>query len=52
MRIACWVNNAHSEYVISIAYPMQQWLHKGASMLRYIYTACLEAEINFSAKLC
>jgi hypothetical protein len=30
MRIACWIpkgTNAHSEYVILIAFPQQQWLH-------------------------
>ena len=38
MRIACWVPNAtntHSECVIFIAFPLQQWLHERASMLRY-----------------
>jgi hypothetical protein len=37
MRIACWVpkaTNTHSEYVILIAFPLQQWLHKRASLLR------------------
>jgi len=28
--------NAHSEYVILIAFPLQQWLHE-----RYTYIACL-----------
>jgi len=31
MRIACWIRKAidtHSEYVILIAFPLQQWLHK------------------------
>jgi len=30
MRIACWINkdtDTHSEYVIIIAFPLQQWLH-------------------------
>jgi hypothetical protein len=30
-RIACWIptaTNAHSEFVIRIAFPTQQWLHK------------------------
>ena len=29
MRIACWIpkaKNTHSEYVIHIAFPRQQWL--------------------------
>ena len=39
MRIACWTPEAtstHSEYVILIAFPMQQCLHESALMLRYI----------------
>ena len=42
MRIECWIPKAtdtHSEYVIRIAFPLQQWLHERASMLRYTYTA-------------
>ena len=44
MRIACWkpkVTDTHSEYVILIALPLQQWLHERASVVRYAYTACL-----------
>ena len=44
MRIACWIpkaTNTHSEYVILIAFPLQQWLQERASMLRYTYTACI-----------
>ena len=33
--------NTHSEYVILIAFPLQQWLHEGTSMLRYTYSDCL-----------
>jgi hypothetical protein len=43
MRTACWITkatNAHSEYVILFALPLQQWLRERASMLLY-YTACL-----------
>ena len=42
--ITWWIRkskNTHSEYVIPIALPLQQWLHKRVSMLRYTYTACL-----------
>ena len=42
MRIACWIpksTNTHSEYVIIITFPPQQWLHKCAWML--FYSACL-----------
>jgi hypothetical protein len=35
------VTNTHSEYVIIIALPLQQLLHKRESMLRHTYTACL-----------
>jgi hypothetical protein len=31
----------HSEYVILIAFPQQQWLHNCTSMLCYTHTACL-----------
>jgi len=44
MRIACWLpkaTNTHTEYLIRIAFPLQQWLHKRASLLRYIYIACV-----------
>jgi len=44
MRFACWITKAtdtHLEYAIFIAFPLQQWLHERASMLRYTYTACL-----------
>jgi len=33
--------NTHSEYVILIAFPRQQWLHERASVLRYTYISCL-----------
>jgi len=41
MRFACWIPKAtktHSEYVILIAYPRQQWL---LEILRCTYVACL-----------
>jgi hypothetical protein len=34
MRVACWISqstNTHSEYVIRIAFPPQQWLRERAS---------------------
>jgi len=40
MRIACWIPKAtysQSEYVILIAYPLQQRSQERASMLRYTY---------------
>ena len=38
MRITCWIPKAtdtHSEYVIFIAFPLQQWLQERVSLLRY-----------------
>ena len=43
MRIAYWIlkaTNTHSEYVIIIAFPLQQWLYQRPSILRYTYMAC------------
>ena len=39
MCSACWIPqaiNTHSEYVIIVAFPLQQWLQERASMLRFI----------------
>jgi len=44
MRIAYWITKAtatHSEHVIRIAFPLQQWLNEHASFLRYTYTVSL-----------
>jgi hypothetical protein len=44
MRIACWLNEAthtRSEYVIHIVYPLQQWLHESASLLKVLCLSCL-----------
>jgi hypothetical protein len=44
MRLVCLTPKAtsiHSEYVLLTAFPLQQWLHECASMLRYTYSACL-----------
>jgi hypothetical protein len=41
--IACFIpksTKTHSEYVILIAFPPQQWSH-GDSSVRYTYIACL-----------
>ena len=43
IRIAYWIpkaTNTHSKYVIRIAFPLQKYLHKSASMLRHTYMAC------------
>ena len=45
MRIACWISKAidtHCEYVIIIAFPLQQWLSERAFFCQdYTYIACL-----------
>ena len=44
MRFACWIpkaTNTFSEYVMLIAFSLQQWLHESSSMLRYAYVVCL-----------
>ena len=35
------VTNTHLDYVILIAFRLQQWLHERASVLRCRYIACL-----------
>jgi len=43
IRIACWIRkatNTHAGCVILIAFPLQQYLHESASMLRYTYIVC------------
>jgi hypothetical protein len=45
MRFACWITkaaNTDSEYVILIAFPLQQCLPERASMLPYTYIVCLK----------
>ena len=44
MRIVCRVTKArdtHSEHVILIAFPLQQWLRLRVSLICYSYIACL-----------
>jgi hypothetical protein len=44
MRIGCWipkVTNTHSEYIILIDFPLQQWLRERASEFRYAYFVCI-----------
>ena len=43
MSIACWIpkaTNTHSQHVILIVLPLQQWLHERISVLRYTYIVC------------
>ena len=42
MRIACWIPKAtdtHSEYVIVMAFPLQEWLRERVPVFRYTYIA-------------
>jgi len=44
MRIEFWIpkaTNTHSEYVIIISLPLQQVLHEGPAVLRYMHAACV-----------
>ena len=51
MKIWCMriTSNTLSEYALLIAFPLQQWLHEGALVLRYTYVACLVIfhKVNF-----
>ena len=43
IRIACWIPKAtdtHSDYLIFIVFPRQQWLHERTSKLCHTYIAC------------
>jgi len=54
LRIACWIpkaKNTHSEYVTLIAFPLQQWLHKRAPLLRYTHIGCLVGDGNEERKI-
>ena len=51
-RISCWTpkaTNVHSESVIRIAFPLQQWFHGRTPMLRYTYIACLVVTVPGAA---
>jgi hypothetical protein len=44
MRISRWIpkaTNAHSQYIIVITFPLQQWLHESFTKLGYTHIACL-----------
>jgi len=44
MRFICWITktiDTHSEYVILIDFPRQQWLHERAKVLICTYIACV-----------
>ena len=51
-RFACWITEAtvtHSEYVLVIALPRQQWLHECVSVLRYTFVVCLSLTVHIVA---
>ena len=55
MCISCWLpkaTNTHSEHVIIISFPLQQWLHERASLLRYMYIASVGISIMQSSVWC
>jgi len=41
-------DTTHSEYVMIIVFPLQQWLHERVSLLRYTYTVCLVCNLKDS----
>jgi len=44
IHFSCWMPKAtgtHSEYILHISVPQQQWLHEHASVSHYMCTACL-----------
>jgi len=50
MRVALWIpkaTNTQSEYVILIDYPLQQWVHERASVLRCTQTTFFFLFSNF-----
>jgi hypothetical protein len=55
MRIAYWIpesTNTHTECVILIVFPLQQWLHESAAMLRYKYIADVVINCVPNSDLC
>jgi hypothetical protein len=54
-RATCWLpktTNTHSEYVIIIAFPLQQWLQERASLLLYTILQALFFFFYKSNKFC
>ena len=52
MCIACWIpeaTNTHSVYVTLFDFLLKQWLHECASILCYMYIACV---VSFGWKGC
>ena len=54
MRFVCRIlktTNTHSEYVLLITFPLQQWLHKRASVLHYTYFVRLAIQTTVGSLL-
>jgi len=54
IRFACWITKAtdtHSEYVIRMALPRQEWFREGAILLLLHVHACLVTSLPASDKL-
>jgi len=54
VSIVCWIpkaSNIHIGCVILIAFPLQQWLHERASVLRYTYIVCLVFSLALQLKI-
>jgi hypothetical protein len=57
VRFACWVPKAtstHTEYLIRIRFPQQQWLNERSSVLRFTYIAHLVRALllSFTYRVC
>jgi len=39
----------HSEFVIPIAFPLQQWLHERDSVFCYTYNVCLLEGLEYTS---
>jgi hypothetical protein len=55
MRTAYWIpkaTNIHSEYVIRIAFPLQQWLRERASMFSYTLPILLIKSTTIKKIIC
>jgi hypothetical protein len=51
MRIAFWitkVTDTNPEFVILIVFPLQEWFHDRASMLRYKHVCLVSLQSSFS----
>jgi len=53
MRIVCWIHkatNKHTRSIILNAFPLQQWLNKRTSLLRYKYNVCIVSLLKMGQK--